>query len=814
MIRNFFKTAIRNLVRHSAFSFINIIGLAIGLAAFIMIAMWVFDELSYDRFNEHADDIYRVERDITHEGQTFVVPVTGAIYGPTIMHDYPEVINMTRIDPLNVSIEGTNKTRFNEMVYYVDTSFLQMFTFPLKSGDPKTALKEPRSLVLSQTAAERFFGDKDPLNQTLRIESLDGMIPYKVTGILKKLPSNKHFDFEILASFSTLEAEYDEERLTTWLSNYLYTYIQLSPGADKVLLQNKLDTQIVPEKIIPALASFFNIKEDKGSSIKLFLRPLTDIHLRSGLMWDIQVQGDIKTVYIFSIVALLILLIAAFNFMSLSTAQSGSRALEVGIRKTVGSTKQLLIWQFIGESVMTVIIAFIIALGLINIFLPYFNDLTGKQLSMQVFFEPAKFLILLLIILGTGFFSGIYPAFYMSAVRPIKVLKGRIQESGGKFSFRQVMVVIQFSISIALIIGTLTALRQMNYMQNKPMGYNKENLMVLPVESPDVVQHFESFRADLLKNPIIKNVTGSQKVPAEREYSDSGWEVDTQNELFLSRFFGVGFGFFETYQLQMAAGRAFDRDQATDKNFKVIINETAAKKAGYASPEEAIGGKWDSEWISENIDSTAVGQIIGVVKDFHFQSLRNKIEPLTLFIAEDWINRITVRYEPGKEQEAIAYVEKVWQDHFPDVQYNYEFINDYLRTFYKAEAKLQTVLLIFTILAVLIACLGLFGLAIFIARQKVKEIGVRKALGASEGSIVYMLSRTFTLWVLLANVIAWPVAWYFMNEWLSSFSYRIQINVWTFILSGLAALVIALLTISYRAWMAARRNPVDALRYE
>jgi putative ABC transport system permease protein len=813
MLRNFFKTAIRNLVRHKAFSFINIIGLSIGLAAFIMIAMWVFDELSYDRFHENADSIYRVERNITYEGQTFFVPVTGAIYGPTIRQDYPEVVNMVRIDPMSLSVEGPDKTRFNEMLLYVDTSFFQMFTFPLKVGDPKTALTEPRSLVLSDIAAKRFFGDEDAMNKTLRIDFDGEMVPYKVTGILEKLPSNKHFDFEILASFSTLEDIFSEERLNTWLSNYLYTYVQLNTGTDKKEVETKLDG-LVEEKILPAYMAYSQTKEDTENSIHLFLRPLTSIHLKSGLMWDIEVQGDIKTVFIFSIVALLILLIAAFNFMSLSTAQSGSRALEVGIRKTVGSSKQLLVGQFVGESILTALLAFIIALGLINIFLPAFNDLTGKSLSMYMFLEPGKLLVLLLIVTGTGFLSGIYPAFYMSAVKPIKVLKGRLQTGGGKFSFRQVLVVIQFSISIALIIGTFTALRQMNFMQNKPMGYNKENIMVLPVESNDVITHFESFKADLLKNPLIINVAGSQKVPAEREYSDSGWETDLKNEMFLSRFFAVDFGFIETYELEMAAGRPFDEKLSTDKHFKVIINETAAKKLGYVSPEEAIGGKWNSEWVSERIDSNSVGKVIGVVKDFHFQSLKNKIEPLTLFIYDDWINRISIRYADGKEKEAIAFVEQIWKDHFPDVQYHYEFINDYLRTFYKAEAKLQTILLVFTILAIFIASLGLFGLAIYIARQKIKEIGVRKAMGASEGSIVLMLSKTFTRWVILANLIAWPVAWYFMNEWLSSFSYRIQLNVWTFLIAGLAALFIALITISYRSWMAAKRNPVEALRYE
>lgn len=814
MLKNYFKTAIRNLLRHQAFSIINLTGLTIGLAASLMIAMWVFDELSYDKFHENADRIYRVERYINFEGQTFTVPVTGGIYGPTIVEDYPEAVNFVRVYPSTISVEGPDKSRIDEEIHYVDTSFFDVFTFPLKSGDPKTALKEPRSLVLSQAAAKRYFGDEDPMNQTLRLDTYGDMVTYKITGVLEKLPHNKHFDFEILASFSTLEDNWSSERLTTWLSNYLYTYVMLKPGTDKTLMEDKLD-KLVSVHIVPALKKFFNKDEfDSGDNMRLLLRNITDIHLKSGLMWDIQVQGDINTVYIFSAVALMILLIAAFNFVSLSTAQAGHRSLEVGIRKTVGASKSSLVWQFIGESVMLSIIAFVFALALINIFLPYFNELTNKSLSMNVFLQWDKLLMLLIIVVGTGFLSGIYPAFYLTAVRPIAVLKGRMRQGNSRFSFRQVLVVLQFSITIALIIGTITALRQMHFMQNKDIGYNKENLMVLPVESNEVVTKFKSFRADLLRNPIILDAAGSQKVPAEREYSDSGWETDMKKEKAMSRLFAVDFDFIPTYQIEMAAGRAFDKEISTDKNFKVIINETAAKKVGYENPEDAIGDKWHVDWIAKEIDSTATGEIIGVMKDFHYQSLRNKIEPLTIFLAGDWMNRISIRFKEGTDKEAIKFVEKTWNDHFPGIQFNYSFINDYLRTYYNAEVRLQTILMIFTILAIFIASLGLFGLAIFIAQRRVKEIGVRKAMGASRENIILLLSRSFRVWVLLANLVAWPVAWYFMDNWLSNFSYRIQMSVWTFVLSGLAALVVALLTIIYRSWVAASRNPVDALRYE
>jgi len=813
MLRNYFVTAIRTLLRNRTFSTINITGLAIGLAASIMIALWVFDEMSYDSFHENADDIYRVERHINYQGQTFFVPVSGAVYGSTILQDYPDVVNMVRVNPYELSVEGPDKTIFSEQVHYVDTSFLQMFTFPLKQGDPATALTQPRSLVLSEVAAKRFFGDEDPMNKTLRIDWDGEMVPYKITGVLEKLPHNKHFKFEILASFATLEDEFSEERLNTWLSNYLYTYIQLRPGTDKTMMEDKLDG-MVSNKIMPAFKAFLNPDEDSEYGMRLLLRNVQDIHLKTGLMWDIEVQGDMNTVYIFSVIALMILLIAAFNFISLSTAQAGSRALEVGIRKTVGGSKNSLIWQFIGESVMLSLIAFVFALVLINTFLPYFNDLTGKELSMEVFAQADKFILLLLIVIGTGFLSGIYPAFYMTAVKPITILKGKMQQGSSRFSFRQVLVVLQFSITIALIIGTVTALRQMHFMKNKDMGYNKENLMVIPVESNNVVTHFDAFRNDLLRNPLIMIVSGSQKVPAEREYSDSGWDTDLLDEPLMSRFFAVNFDFIDTYKIEMVAGRAFDKSQSTDKNFKVLINEATAKKIGYTNLNDAIGGKMHVDWIAENIDSTATGSIIGVMKDFHFQSLKNKLEPLTIFVKEEWMNRISIRFEPGKEQEAIAFVEATWKDHFPEVQFNYSSINDYLKTYYNAEGKLQTILVVFTLLAIFIASLGLFGLAIFVAQRRIKEIGVRKALGASSGSIVLLLSKSFLGWVLLANLIAWPAAWYFMDAWLDNFSYRVQVNIWTMLLSGLAALMVALLTIIYRSLVAANKNPVDSLRYE
>lgn len=816
MIHNYLKSALRNLLRNKVFSFINIIGLAIGLAATIMIAMWVFDELSYDRFHANADEIYRVERDIHFEGQDFEVPVTGAIYGPTIRDNYPEVLSMARVEPDRMAMIDENNSRYNERVIFTDPSFFEIFSFPLIKGDPETALVEPNSLILTQDIAKKYFGEKEAMNQVIKMEFNNELVNFKVTGILAELPHNKHFEFEILGSFSTLEDAYGDKRMKSWASNYLYTYVLLEKGTNADDLSDKFD-RIVEDHILPAYLAFFNSEEAGNKSLRILLRPITDIHLNAGLMWDIEPQGDMVTVYIFSIVAILILLIACFNFMNLSTALAGKRSLEIGIRKTVGSSNGQIVRQFLGESMLTTLLALILAFGLIEIFLPVFNNLTGKELSLSVFSAFKYLIILILLVLVTGLLAGFYPAFYMARVRPILVLKGKKMHSAGKFSFRQVLVILQYSISIALIIATIIANNQLKYISEKPLGFNNENMLVIPVESNQVRTHYEAFKNSLMKNPVIVNVSMSQKVPAEREYSDMGWSTDIQKEAFLSRHFAIDHDFIETYGIEMAAGRAFSDDYESDKTeSRYIINETAAKKLGFQNYEEILGRDFGApEEFEQYFGKNSMGKIIGVVKDFHFQSMRNKIEPLVLFLfPPERLSKITVRIKPGLEKEAVPCIEGLYKKHFPDVQYSYSFIENYLNGYYVGEKKLQTILISFTILAIVIACLGLFGLASFIAQQKVKEIGIRKSLGASVTSISILLSRSFSKWVLIANIIAWPVAYYFLSRWLDNFQYRIELGIWPFILAGLIALFVALLTISYKAVMAGKQNPVNSLRYE
>jgi putative ABC transport system permease protein len=816
MFLNFMKTAMRNLVKNKMFAFVNIIGLAVGLAASIMIAMWVFDELSYDRFHENSDRIYRVERDIFYKGQGYFVPVTGAIFGPTIKNDYPEVIEMVRINPYDLSIEDYKGSRFNESVIFADSTFFDVFTFPLASGDEKHALVEPYSLVLSSKSAMKFFGATNVVGKVLLIDFNGKMRSFKVSGVFLPMPENKHFDFEIVASMNTLRDVYSPERWNTWVKNFLYTYVLLDKDADKLALEEKMIPGIVEAKLLPAYEGFFKSNAKTDDRMRLFLRPVTDIHLRADLMWDIQPQGDIGTVYIFAVIALLILLIACFNFMNLSTAIAGSRSLEIGVRKTVGSSKGQIVRQFLGETMITTLISLLFAFALIEIFLPAFNNITDKALSLAIFASPLKFFTLLLIILITGFVSGLYPAFYLSAIKPIEVLKSKYSRSYSKFSFRQVLVVLQFSISIALIIGTVTAFFQLNYLQNKPLGYDKENILSIPVESNYVQDHFHSFRNNLLRNTQVLGVAGSQKVPAEREYSDAAWDTSILDEVFLSRFFSVDFSFLDVYGIEILAGRSFDEKHQSDKNeTRYLINETAAKKMGYAKPEDAISESYNSTMITDRMGREDKGEIIGVMKDFHFQSLKNKIEPLTLFFADtNDIGRISIKLVGNFPKETIGFIEDTWNKHFPNIQFTYTFIEDQLKSHYVGEQKMQTILIAFTILAIFIACLGLFGLATFMARQKIKEIGVRKAIGGSVWDIVKLLTKRFSLWVVLSNIIAWPFAYYFLSEWLATFQYSTLLSIWVFIGAGLIALIIALLTVSYRAYRAGSVNPVEALRYE
>jgi len=811
MIWNYFKISFRNLTRNKAFSIINILGLSVGLAASLLIALWVFDELSYDKFNENYDRIYRVERFIHFEGKIFHVPVCGAVYGKTIKERIPEVEDFTRIYDIELSVWNYKNSNSEEVVKFADTGFFKVFTFPLLRGNPKTALKEPFSVVLTKKAAIAYFGEEYPIDKTLEIEWGDKRKKYRVTGIIDEVPSQSHFHFNVLASFSTVE-ELMPERMDTWVSNYLYTYVLLYPRVGPQSLAPKM-RKLVEEFISPAFQAFLGDKssvENIHDIMQITLRPISDIHLKANLMWEIEPQGNITTVYIFSIVSILILLMACFNFMNLSTALGSKRSREVGIRKTVGAARRQLIFQFLSESIIISLISVIFALLIIEMVLPGFNTFTGKTLSLYTFLTPEYFLVLVSIVIGTGVLAGLYPAFYLSHFDPMVVLRKQSNERNRRFSFRQLLVIFQFSISILLIIGTITIYLQIKYFSEKPLGYNQENLFIISTESNEVRSKLDAFKNILLQYPEVTNVTFSGSIPAATDFSDSGFKSDDTEDPFSSIYFSVGYDFFQTYGIKLLAGRAFSKEYGTDTLNKYIVNERVIDKIGITNPEDAIGVHYGSF----GRDGYESGEIIGVVKDFHIKPLNQEIEPVTFVLSSQWTEYITVRFTSDDLQGFIIKMEDNWKSQFPNDEFNYFFLKDRYESLYVNESRMQNILLIFTFLAIFIGCLGLFGLAAFVAQQRSKEIGIRKVHGASVGSIMVLLSRQFTYWVLLANLLAWPFAFYFIDNWLANFYYHIPMPYWVFIVSGLVALFVAVVTVSYRAYKAASANPVDSIKYE
>lgn len=812
MVWSYTKIAFRNLLRYKSFSLINILGLSIGLAASLLIALWVFDELSYDTFNEKSKQIYRVERHINFDGKIFDVPVSGAVYAKTIKKDIAEVEDYCRIYPIELSLKNHMGDNLEERVLFCDQGFFNMFSFPLERGDEKSALTEPFTVVLTKEAALSYFGEAYPMDQLLEMEWGDEKKNFRVTGIIDKVPSQSHFRFGVLASFETIE-ELMPERLDTWVSNYLYSYVLLNKEASTEQVAPKL-RRMVEEYISPAYSAFLgdgaNV-ENIHEIYQIRLRPLEDIHLKANLMWEIEPQGNMTSVYIFSVVSVLILIMACFNFMNLSTALGSKRSREVGIRKTSGASRLQLIVQFLSESNVIALVSLLLALILIEIFLPGFNIFTDKQLTLYSFLEPRYLLVLVLIVIGSGVLAGLYPAFYLSHFNPMVVLRKNDEARGSRFSFRQLLVVFQFSISILLIIGTITAYLQINYFYDKPLGYDQENIFVISTESNEVRTKFESFKSALQQQPEVKMVTNSGAIPAARNFSDSGFKTENMEDVISSIVIGTGYDFFKTYGIEFLAGRPFSKEYGMDTARKYIVNEQLLRKAGIASPEEAIGVHYGAFDQHGNFEP---GEIIGVVKDFHFKPLDMEIEPITFTLNEQWMEYISIRYETADLPRFIKKMELTWKAYFPHENYTYFILKDRYESLYVDETRMKNILLYFTFLAIFIGCLGLFGLASFVAQQKSKEIGIRKVHGASVGGIVRLLTKQFTYWVLLANILAWPAAFYFLDRWLANFHYRIGMPYWVFIVSGAIALLLALLTVSYQAYKSASSDPLDAIKYE
>ncbi|WP_435353046.1 ABC transporter permease [Emticicia sp. SJ17W-69] len=807
MLRNYIKIAFRNLLKNKAFTAINIFGLAIGIATCLIILLFVQDELSYDRFNEKADRIVRIIFKANINGgkinEANVMPPTAQ----TLKNDYPEVQDATRLRTFGKPRVILGEKIINDATLaYADSNFFNVFSIPFLKGNPKTALNQPNFLVLSKKTAERFFGNADPIGKTIYFKKGEN-VPFKITGVFDDIPHNSHFHFDMFGSM----ASDSEAKSSSWMSSNYFTYLVLPDGYDYKKLEAKLPQMVekhMGPEILQAMGMSIQQFRAKGNQLGFALQKLTDIHFNSSSTGEIEPGGDKMYVYIFGIIALFMLLIACINFMNLSTAGASKRAKEVGVRKVMGSAKLELVGQFLLESIILTAFALILALILVQIFLPAFNDISGKTLSLDFTANPQIILFLLLFGLFIGLIAGSYPAFFLSSFKPITVLKGRFSGTKKSIGLRQGLVVFQFCISICLIIGTAIVYIQLSYIQNKKLGYDQEQLLVL--ENSWALNKNESiFKEQLLKDSRVVNVTTSPYKPAGPTNSNNSLAYPEADDSQMMRTlqYGVDDQYIPTMGMKMAAGRNFSRTFSSDSS-GIIINETAAKAFGWNT--NAVGHNITR--IVGNDGTKKVYQVIGIVKDFHFKSLHETITPLLMVYENNW--GLIVKVKTQDISGLLASMKTQWKSFGVEEPFTYAFMDDLVNKTYQAEQKIGVVLSIFGILTVFIACLGLFGLATFTAEQRIKEIGVRKVLGASIGQIIGLLSKDFLKLVLVACFFAFPIAWYAMHKWLQSFAYRIDISWWIFALAGVLALLIAFLTVGYQSVKAALMNPVKSLKSE
>jgi len=788
MFKNYIKIALRNITRYKAHSFLNISGLALGLACCILLLLWIRDEISYDKFHKNSREIYR----IIGNSEQILAPraLTPTPLGPALKNDYPEIINFCRYDDVQgfIPIKTEGKTFTGLTIAWVDQSFFDVFDFPLKIGDPESVLNNTSSVVISESMSKRLFGDNDPIGKILNFYRND----HVVTGVLKDVPRNSHLQFDCLISF---QRRTGHSVLGTWEYTANTTYLLLQPGLDLNAFSQKIEKYL--DDYLPQFKATIS------------LQPLLDIHLHSNfLQGDTKNinQGNASYVYLVAVITFLIFAVCTFNFMNLSTAKSTSRAKEVGVRKVTGAIKTSLMKQFFGESLLLSYFAMLIAVIITALLIPVFNNISGKFFSYSLFFEKEFIVFVTLIGLFTGVVSGLYPALYLSSFQPVNTIKGIFNKGTGSTSiFRKALVYIQFVISVFLIICVSIIYKQLNYMTDGDLGWEKENIITVGVIS-DYVRDSDAIRNELNKNPNILGITkGFQPVWREiRSTSDIDWDGKNPNEKYVFQCYNITPDYLDTYidtyKMEVLEGRNFSRELVTD-TLNFIVNEEAAKVFGESSP---VGRRF-------SVDGRE-GKIIGVIKNFHHSSFRHKIEPIVLRAGNALA--LTLRIRPENRSETLRFIEDLFQRAVPTWPYEHIVIEDTINNFYISEKRLSSIYRYATALAIVVACLGLIGLSSYMAEVRTKEIGIRKILGATVSGIFRLISQEFIILVLASNLIAWPVAWFCMKNWLEDFAYRIELSPHLFFLAGVITLFVALLTVSFHAIKAARKNPVLTLKYE
>jgi putative ABC transport system permease protein len=799
---NYMKIAFRNLVKYKLYTVINIAGLAIGMASFLLIGLYIVDETSFDRYHENAEDIYRLVNVYDFEGVGEVSASSPFPVAWTLKNDYPGIIkNITRVFDRQQSrtlIEHGEHTFNERRFFFADSTFFEIFNYKFLAGNPLTAIDEINSVVITESTAQKYFGNDNPMGKTFRFEKA---LDLKVTGVIKDVPSNSHFKFDFMASLSTVKQIYGGQLPNTWVWNPCWTYLLLEKGtAEK--LESSLDVFV--QKY------FYDAEKE---NISLYLQPLVDIHLKSKLDYEIEPNSNISYIRILAAIALFLLIIAIINYLNLATATSAERANEIGMKKVFGVNRSQLVYQFLFESVLLAFFALLVALVIIELALPSLNAFSIKNLTLSTLLVPKYAMATASIVIITGLFAGIYPAVFLSSFNPITILKGKLAEGTRSGLARKILVIIQFTISIVLIIITLSIFNQVSYLKNANTGFKKDNIVFLPVSNTNIAKSFESFKQELLLNPGIESVTTVDDILGAAHTTHEFRPEDLEDEKW--HFYPalvVGYDFLETFGIELVAGRGYNRKNKTDPEKGILINEAMVKHQGWESNEAALGKKFRSLKGKE--------KVIGVFKNFNATSLHEPAGPFVLNMKEEsweimwFLKYVAIRINPENKQQILEFIEDEWNRLEEGRPFEYTFLDEELAQLYHDEEVLGKLSLILTAIIIFIAVLGLWGLATFMTEQRTKEIGIRKVYGADELSIIKLLSVEFAKLVAVAIIIAWPLSFWLIDEWLDYFAYQVNISFMNFLVGGIAAFIIAMMITVSRAFIASRRDPVHTLKYE
>ncbi|HEY5744635.1 MAG TPA: ABC transporter permease [Chryseolinea sp.] len=819
MIRNYFKVALRSIFRNKLTAFINIAGLAIAMAAVLLIYFFIGDELSYDRYHTKIDRTYRVTREFLGDnGETTLnLPCIAAPFGPFLKNDFGEIQAMARTLAFgrygfDIAVDENGvitKAAQEEDLFFAEPDLFKIFDIPVLSGNPAKALERPLTVMLAESTARKYFATTDVVGKHLKG---NGNLDLEVTGVYKDLPAQSHWHPDLLVAFSTLYSIFGPNAFDNdYGGNNFYTYVLLEPGADPKKLEAAMPAFIDKHMGAHGRANW-GVPQNwiASKTTRLYVQPVTDIHLRSHLDDEIEVNGNINNVYMMGVIGLFIVLIACFNFVNLSTARATKRAKEVGMRKVAGALKSQLIAQYLSESVLIALFALVLAAALAGVLLPWMNSFTHKSLAFHLTTHWPVVIGTIAFACIVGLLAGAYPAFIIAAFRPAAVLKGQQASVKGKGGIRRVLVVAQFAISIVLIIATAVTFQQLGYLNARDIGYNKDQIITLR-SYPELADNYDAFYNQLTSSSAIQNIGRSSRIPTGRLLDWQGNASVVKGDSLVTtdvllRSLAVDYEFFATYGIRIAAGRLFSRNIPSDDTIAFIINETAARKIGWKNIDEGIGKDFKA--------GDAQGKLIGIVKDFNFESLHQEVVPMIFRIGDRSNNNLSVKTDGANFQQAIADLEKKWKEFLPTRPFEYQIMSDRYRLLYEEDQKQSQLFTIFSGMAIFIACLGLFGLATFNTLQRIKEIGIRKVLGASVPNILALLSREIVVLILAASLIAWPVAWFVMSQWLASFAYHVEMNVLVYGLAAFGAVFVALLTVSVQTLRAALTNPSDTLRYE